>query len=154
MNFLSDSTLQQIALKDYDMVVAVTQLAINETMGEYLYKQPQKFTILGIADENGNVTKLTTDPSQSNCSLSGTLALEKDPITGKYINLVDLTTDKGNQTVQYNVTMQNGDFKFNAAGISYEKNKILLSPGYSGCLSTSRLSQSQKAACPPHYKPN
>lgn len=103
------------------MVVAVTQLAINETMGEYLYKQPQNFTILGIADENGEVTQLTTDPSLSNCSLSGTLALEKDPTTHTYINLVSLTTDKGNQTIQYNVTMQNGDFKYNVAGLSYEK---------------------------------
>ncbi|HVI48226.1 MAG TPA: hypothetical protein VM802_25385 [Chitinophaga sp.] len=120
-SFTPDSTLQQVVLKNYDIVVAVTQLAINETMGEYLSAQTQDFSILGIADENGQVTSLTTDPTKSNCSLSGTLALEKDPQTQKYINLIDLSTSKGNQTVQYNLTMQNGDFKFDAAGLSYEK---------------------------------
>lgn len=128
MAFTPDSTLQAINMSTYDMVVAVTQLAINETMGEYLYSQPQKFNILGIADANGNITQLTNNPSLSNCSLQGTLALEKDPNTGKYINLVNLTTDKGNQTVQYNVTMQNGDFKFNAAGINFEAKQTTAAP--------------------------
>lgn len=103
------------------MVVAVTQVAINETMGEYLSAHPLNFSILGIVDNNGNVTALTTDPAQAGCSLSGTLQLEKDPTTKTYINLVDLSTQKGAQTVQYNITMQNGDFTYNSQGLSYHK---------------------------------
>lgn len=127
MNLTQDSTLQGITLTNYDMVVATTQVAINETMGEYLYAHPQDFTILGIVDDNGNVTSITTDPSQAACSLSGTIQLEKDS-TGKYINLVDLTTQKGNQTVQYNITMQNGDFKYDWQGLSFEKKQDSSAP--------------------------
>jgi hypothetical protein len=117
----STNTLSDVTLKDYDNVVATTQIAINQTMGEYLSQHPTDFAIYGIADQNGNVTGTTTDPSKANCYLKGTLQLEKNT-DGNYINLVDLyNPGKGNQTVLYNVTMQNGDFHFDAGGLTYNK---------------------------------
>ena len=110
-------TLKKISLKDYDTVVATTQIAINETMGVYLYNHLSDFAIYGIANDDGDVTELTNEPAKANCYLKGTLAPEQDE-NGNYINIVNLTTDKGNQNVGYNITMQNGAFYFNAAGIN------------------------------------
>jgi hypothetical protein len=116
----ASTPLDTVSTGDYDMVVAVTQVAINETLGEYLAKQHEQFAIYAIADGNGAITELTTDPSKANCYLKGKITLEKDS-NGKYINLVNLNTAKGNQTVQYNVTIQGGEFHFNAAGLVYDK---------------------------------
>ncbi len=116
----SDNPLDNVSLAGYDMVVAVTQVAINETMGEYLNAHPQPFALLGIADASGNVTHLTDDPTKSNCSIKGVFQLEKDA-TGKYINLIQLSTQKGDQTVGFNLTMQQGEFVFDAAGINFSQ---------------------------------
>lgn len=108
--------LKKINLKDYDTVVATTQAAVNETMGLYLYAHPRDFAIYAILDDQGNVKELTNDPAKATCYLKGTIAPEQDP-KGNYINIVNLVTDKGNQTVGYNITMQHGEFYYHGPGM-------------------------------------
>lgn len=108
-NATATNPLSNIKLTDYDTVVATTQAAINNTMGQYLYNNPRNFIIYAIVDDNGDVTGLTDDPAKSNCHLKATISPERDQ-NGDYINIVDLNTDKGNQTISYNITMTDGEF--------------------------------------------
>lgn len=112
-------SLANISLKDYDNVVAVTQVAINQTMGEYLMAHPTNIALYGKEDDDGNVT-LVPDAKDATYSFTGTLAPEK--VNGVWLNLVQLHTDKGNQTVQYNVTFKNGEFTVLATNKAYKQN--------------------------------
>lgn len=102
-------SIANITLKDYDNVVAVTQIAVNQTMGEYLQLHPKDIAIYAKDDGSGNLTIVSSE-AEASYILTGTLALEKDA-SGNWIELVTLKTDKGNQTVKYNVTIQSGEFK-------------------------------------------
>ncbi len=109
-----------ITLKDYDNVVAVTQIAVNQTMGEYLQFHPKEIAIYAKDDGRGNLIIVSSD-AEASYILTGTLALEKDA-SGNWIELVNLKTDKGNQTVKYNVTIQNGEFKAPDYSIDIKQN--------------------------------
>ncbi len=143
-----DNPLNKVSPGAYDMVVAVTQVAINETMGEYLFAHPTTFAIYGITDANGNVTQLTTDPNQATCYLKGVLQLEKDT-NGKYMNLINLSTSKGNQVVQYNMTMQKGEFYYNAAGLNFTKKQDGTNPWVFKFFTNLAMQDVAKSALPP-----
>lgn len=101
--------LANISLKDYDNVVAVTQVAINQTLGEYLMGHHPNVALYGRYDDEGN-TVLLPDSAGATIIFTGTLAPERDA-SGAWINIVTLYTDDGNQTVQYSLTFRNGEFK-------------------------------------------
>ncbi len=102
-------SLANISLTDYDNVVAVTQMAINQTMGEYLMAHPTKVALYGKDDGHGDVI-LLPDSTGADCFFTGTLAPEQDA-NRAWINIVELYTDKGNQTIRYNVTFKYSEFK-------------------------------------------
>ena len=112
-------SLEKIKLTDYDNVVAVTQVAINQTMGEYLAAHPTDVALYGKEDgDTGNVI-LVPDAKDADYIFTGKLAPEK--VGGTWINIVQLYTDKGNQTVQYNATFKSGEFKVVATNRVYKQ---------------------------------
>ena len=149
-NAQSGNALDRIRLKDYDMVVAVTQIAVNQTMGEYLYAHPKDFAIYAVADDDADIVALTDDPSKANCYLKGTLQLEK--VKGKYINLVKLKTEKGNQTVSYNITMQNGEFHINVPDLDYTKKQESDKPWIFEMFVNLSMQEVAKSDLPPDLK--
>lgn len=102
-------SLEKIKLTDYDNVVAVTQVAINQTMGEYLMAHPAAVALYA-KDGTGGKVILLPDPKDASYIFTGTLAPEK--VEGAWINIVELyLANMSNQTVQYNVTFKKAEFK-------------------------------------------
>jgi hypothetical protein len=100
--------LSQISLTNYDMVVAVTQTTLNESLAEYLYGLNKTVALYYNVDINGNYVE-APDPSTAFYTFTGTLDCSYDS-NGDPVNIVQLYTDKGNQTIFYNITFSNATF--------------------------------------------
>lgn len=100
--------LNQINLTDYDMVVAVTQNALNETLATYLNNLNKNVALYYNVDENGNFIP-ATDPATAYYTFTGTLDYTTDD-KKKPVDIIQLYTDKGNQTVLYNITFSQAHF--------------------------------------------
>lgn len=107
--------LSNITLTDYDTVVAVTQDAVNESLAEFLHAQQQQVALYYIVDSNGNYVAVPED--QATLIFTGTLDYVHDQ-NGNPVNLVTLYTEQGNQTVAYNLTFSNAQFKSTMFGIN------------------------------------
>ncbi|SEW44623.1 hypothetical protein SAMN05428988_5816 [Chitinophaga sp. YR573] len=105
--------LSQISLTNYDMVVAVTQTALNETLTEYLYGLDKTVALYFNVDDNGNYIP-APDPSTANYTFTGTLGYTLDS-EGHPVDIVQLYTDIGNQTILYNITFNNATFSSTVA---------------------------------------
>jgi hypothetical protein len=101
--------LSQINLKNYDVVVAVTQSAINETLALYLNQLQKKVGLYYNVDANGNFV-VAPDPSTAEYIFTGTLDYQLDA-NGNPVDMVQLYTDKGCQTVRYNITFSSASFR-------------------------------------------
>ncbi|SFD81354.1 hypothetical protein SAMN05518672_103321 [Chitinophaga sp. CF118] len=103
--------LSQISLTNYDMVVAVTQNGLNESLAEYLYGLDKTVALYFNVDDNGNYIP-APDPSTANYTFTGTLDY---PMGSNGSPLVQLYTDKGNQTILYNIVFSNATFSSSVA---------------------------------------
>jgi hypothetical protein len=101
--------ISQITLKDYDTVVAVTQNSINETLAVYLNGLQKQVGLYYNVDEQGNFVP-AQDPSSADYIFTGTLDYTLDA-NGNPVDMVMLYTDKGVQTLAYNITFSNAEFK-------------------------------------------
>ncbi len=110
-------SLSDINLSNYDNVIAVTQLSINETMAEYLNALSMDVALYYTTDEDGNL--VPTDSKNAYYTFTGTLDYNTDE-NGNPINIINLYTDRGNQTVQYNITFSNAEFKSTVPGMSWD----------------------------------
>lgn len=100
--------LNEITLKNYDTVVAITQDAINETMAMYLNQLQKQVALYYKNDEKGNIVP-AKDEQSADYIFTGTLDFTTDA-QGKPVNIVNLYTDGGNQTVEYNVTFKEAEY--------------------------------------------
>ena len=107
--------LSDITLKDYDTVVAVTQDAVNEELADFLDGLQKQVALYYAYDSSGNMIEVSED--QATVIFTGTLdyALDDD---GNPVDIVTLYTEKGNQTVAYNITFSNATFQVKPFGIN------------------------------------
>lgn len=102
-------SLRQIALHDYDTVVAVTQNAVNEALAEFLDLLQKQVAIYYATDSQGNLIPVSS-PAQADFIFTGTLDYALD-VNGNPVDIVQLyNPDLGNQTVRYNVTFERAEF--------------------------------------------
>lgn len=101
-------SISQITLTNYDTVVTVTQNAVNETLAEYLYALEKNVALYYNVDENGNYIP-APDPSTAYYTFTGTLDYAVDQ-NGNPVDIVVLNTNMA-QTVIYNITFKNAEFK-------------------------------------------
>src|SRR5580698_6097124 len=101
--------LSQITLTNYDTVVAVTQASINETLAIFLNQLQKQVALYYNVDSNGNFVP-ATDPSTADYTFTGTLDYALDS-NGNPVNMVQLYSEKGAQTVIYNITFNSAEFK-------------------------------------------
>jgi hypothetical protein len=99
---------KDIVLKEYDMIFATTQGAINVMMQSFitgLAKSARNINMMGFTNINGNI-EATTDKNKADCLLKGELDTDYSEL-----DVLDLVTNKGNQTVCYNIAIKNGSFR-------------------------------------------
>jgi hypothetical protein len=104
--------LNQIALSNYDTVVAITQNGVNESLAEYLAALNKNVALYYDVDANGNY--VPADPSTAYYIFTGTLGYAVDG-NNNPIDIVTLSTDTGNQTIHYNITFSSAEFKSTVA---------------------------------------
>jgi hypothetical protein len=106
--------LSDITLKNYDTVVAVTQDAVNEALADYLDQLQKQVALYYAYGSDGNLIAVPED--QATVIFTGTLAYQTDDDDNP-VDIVKLYTDKGNQTIAYNVTFSNPEFQIKPLGI-------------------------------------
>src|SRR5437660_9444999 len=107
--------LQQITLNGYHIVVAVTEREINIQLNGWLKKQQSlDIALYYTIAEDGSYVVTTQDAAK--IIFTGTLSPTIDPATQQWIDMVTLHTSVGPQTIQYNVTVQDGKFQDTASG--------------------------------------
>lgn len=102
------NNLANITLKDYDTVVAVTQNAINQTMAMYLKQLQKQVALYYKNNADGEIVPAPNEES-ADYIFTGTLDFTTDA-QGIPVNIVNLYTDGGNQTVEYNVTFKEAEY--------------------------------------------
>src|SRR4051812_37062380 len=101
--------LHQITLTNYDTVVAVTQASINETLALFLHGLQKQVGLYYDVDNQGNFVP-APNPDKAEYKFTGTLDYALDQ-KGNPVNLVELYSGKGSQTVRYNITFNEAEFK-------------------------------------------
>ncbi|WP_425908356.1 hypothetical protein [Nitrobacter sp. TKz-YC02] len=104
--------LSQITLTNYDTVVAVTQDTINEMLAVFLSTLQKQVALYYTVDNNGNY--VPTTPENAVYIFTGTLDYTLDA-NGNPVNMVVLNSQIGPQTVIYNITFSNAEFKSTVA---------------------------------------
>lgn len=104
--------LSQITLTSYDTVVAVTQDTINEMLAVFLSTLQKQVALYYTVDNNGNY--VPTTPENAVYIFTGTLDYTLDA-NGNPVNMVVLNSQIGPQTVLYNITFSNAEFKSTVA---------------------------------------
>lgn len=110
-------SIQKSNLTNYDMVVAVSQGAINTAIAEYLSLANDQVAIYG-AYENGSVT-LVDDSSDATLFLTGTLSYTLDA-QGKPGDVVELYNANSDQSVCYRVPLTDGEFRSTIPALSWD----------------------------------
>jgi hypothetical protein len=98
----------KIHLKEYDMVVAVTQQAINETMAGYLYQLKKDVVLYYTADDKGNLMP-AKEEADAAYIFKGRLDYTRDA-EGNPVDMVKLHVPGECQKVNYNVTFKDAEF--------------------------------------------
>jgi hypothetical protein len=99
----------EISLPQYDMVVAVTQASVNETLALFLAGLDENVGLYYNVDSSGNLSP-APDQSTADYAFTGTLGYTRDSV-GNPVDLVLLYSGKGPRTVTYNITFNNAEFK-------------------------------------------
>ena len=97
-----------IDLTQYDTVVAVTQNAVNEALATYLHGLQKQVALSYNIDAEGNFVPTPAD--QATCTFTGTLDYALDS-GGRPVEMVVLHNDGGNQTVTYQATFSQAEFR-------------------------------------------
>ncbi|NQZ09958.1 MAG: hypothetical protein HRT35_22635 [Algicola sp.] len=97
----------KISLKNYDMVYAISQEAINEKLLQFVETLPLPIRQIQIHGKAATDNKLTIvkDPATADCSLTG----QWDEAYNN-LNIVDLNSPKGNKTLILTIAIVNGRF--------------------------------------------
>ena len=99
----------------YDLVVAVTQNGVNESLALYLHQQPKTVGLyFNVVDGN---YKKAPDPNTANFTFTGTLDYRLDA-KGNPVDIVLLHSSEGPQTVIYNLTFSNAQFIAKSDGVN------------------------------------
>ncbi|MDP9049947.1 MAG: hypothetical protein M3O31_04375, partial [Acidobacteriota bacterium] len=100
----------------YDLVAALTQAAINETLGTLVHSLQQTLGLYFNVDASGHWIK-APDAGHANFIFTGTLDYAFDA-NGNLINIVDLNSPAGPQTVIYNLIFKNATFRAKKDGVT------------------------------------
>lgn len=100
--------MTEISLSEYDTVVAVTQIAINEALAEWMEAHPKQVALYYVSDGEGGLVPSSKEAAEY--LFEGTLAPATDE-NKKPVDFVTLYSAKGPQTVQYNVVFSGARFE-------------------------------------------
>jgi hypothetical protein len=98
----------KITLAQYDMVIAVTQASVNETLALFLAGLDENIGLYYNIDPSGNLVP-APDRSTADYAFTGTLGYTRDS-NGNPVDLVLLYSGKGPRTVTYNITFNKANF--------------------------------------------
>jgi hypothetical protein len=108
--------LQDIALSGYDMVVSVTQRALNVGLDGWVRAQDTQVELTYLKDDQGDYVLAT--PDTATLVFTGALAMERDPVTKMPVDIITLWPSSGPRTVQYNATFTGGTFTDTLQGVT------------------------------------
>ncbi len=103
----------------YDLVLALTQSAVNGTLALYLHGQQKTTGLFYNVDESGQLHK-APDANSANFVFTGTLDYHLDS-NGNPVDIVQLNSPTGPRNVIYNLTFSSASFEAKKDGVSIQQ---------------------------------